>query len=413
MRGKILKPWDCPPLNTSILCVLRISEMDKTYTKTEFERFFTGYPVTFIHTWEKNALVEFDCHNSALKYLQENPPTKFGIYAKVQFSHIPTIERPNQALASPLLSRVICLQILRLQISLGIYDIYDECSNFGTVEKIICFEKLGKFALVQMKDKNEAALALANLSNSSRYLPNFQFKIQYSRNQDIIIQFNNAKSFDFTHPGAIAQFDQLRHTCSSESAFFTPEHSYNIPEIFDLWRPVPIDQQNSPVMKIIGFDDPKTICDSLFNLISQYGSVIKIKVFVKPTRSAIVQMATTFFAGLATTHLQNCPYGPYGRLIIQYPYYNDSSTDYDHCFMLKDYSEFMEDFELSDYGEMWPPSDTVAIVGGNVTQLKLPPRCMPIPERNVLKFPTIYEAVSFITMRPEVPAEILLKFARP
>ena len=412
MRGKILKPWDCPPLNTSILCVLRISEMDKTYKKTEFEHFFIGYAVTFIHTWAKNALVEFDSHSSALKFLQENPPTKFGIYAKVQFSHIPNIERPNQALASPLLSRVICLQILRLQISLGICDIYDECSNFGTVEKIICFEKLGKFALVQMKDKNEAALALANLSNSSRYLPNFQFKIQYSRNQDIIIQFNNAKSFDFTHPGAIAQFDQLRHTSSSESAFFTPEHNANIPEIFDLWRPVPIDQPS--VMKVTGFEDPKIICDALFNLISQYGAVSKIKVFVKPMKSAVVQMMSPFFARLATTHLQNCPFGNmYGRLTFQYPYFNDSPNDYEHCFMLKDYSDFNEDFDISDYGEMWPPSDTVAIVGGTLASMNLPPRCIPIPARNAVKFPTIIEAVNYITMRPEVPGEILLRFARP
>lgn len=410
MRGKIIKPWDCPPSNTSLQRVIRISEMDKCYSVEDIMPFFNGYNVKFCHTFGKNALVEFDSRNTATRFLQDVSPSRFGLSTNLQFSPIPTLENPDAAAASPQASRVICLQILRLQISLGIYDIYDECSNFGTVEKIICFEKLGKFALVQMHSVKEAALALANLSNSSRYLPNFQFKIQYSRNQDIIIQFNNAKSFDFTHPGALAQFDQLRHTTSSESAFFTPEHSDSILDVFDLWRPVPVDQPSTQTIKVTGFDDPRTISDSLFNLFSQYGIVLKIKVTTKQPKAAIVQMASQFYARLVTAHMQNCPYGNNGKLILVHPHFSDPSNDNDHGQIVQDYSDMMDDLDLADYAEMWPPSDTVYIDGADVSSIKLPPKAVLLTDKNALKFSTVNEAVMFIAKKPDISDGVIYRF---
>jgi hypothetical protein len=414
MRGKIIKPWDCPPSNYFNQRVIRISEMDKGYSVEGIMPFFSGYNIKFCHTFGKNALVEFDSRNTAQKFLQDVSPTKFGLYAKIQFLPIPTIESSGAAAASPHVSRVICLQILRLQISLGIYDIYDECSNFGTVEKIICFEKQGKFALVQMHSKKEAALTLANLSNSSRYLPNFQFKIQYSRNQDIIIQFNNAKSFDFTHPGALAQFDQLRHTTSSESAFFTPEHSDNILDIFDLWRPVLTEHPSTQTIKVMGFDDPKTICDSLYNLFSQYGTVIKVKTSTKQPKIAIVQMASQFYARLVTTHMQNCPYGSgSGKLVLSYPHFTDPLSDSDYGQITKDYSDMADDLDITEYSKMWPPSDTVFIDGASVSTIKLRPKAAPLPERNAVKFQNINEAVMFIAKKPDVNNDVIYRFTNP
>lgn len=410
MRGKIIKPWDCPPSNTSLQCVLRISEMDKCYSVKDITPFFRGYKVKFCHTFGKNALVEFESRDAAVKFKQDVSPSKFGLSATIQFSPIPTLENPDAAASVNSASRVICLQILKLQISLGIYDIYDECSNFGTVEKIICFEKAGKFALVQMHSVKEAALTLANLSNSSRYLPNFQFKVHYSINQDIVIQFNNAKSFDFTHPGALAQFDQLRHTTSTESAFFTPERNKNILDVFDLWRPVPVDQPSTKTIKVTGFDNHRTISDALFNLFSQYGIVIKIKVITNQSKAAIVQMASQFYARLVTAHMQNCPYGSSGKLVLTHPYFADPSTDNYYGQVTQDYSELRDDLDLDDYAELWPPSDTVAIDGAEISTIKLPPKVVSLTDRNALKFPTVNEAVMFIAKKPDVSDGVIYRF---
>lgn len=410
MRGKIIKPWDCPPLNPSVQKVVKITDMDKPISWAELAPSIESkYPVRFGHTFGKNALIEFESHNIALKFISDFKSNQFGNYASISFSPIPTLELPDYALAHQNASRVICLQILKLQISLGIYDIYDECSNYGTVEKIICFEKNGKFALVQMHDVKEAALALANLSNSSRYLPNFQIKIQYSHNQDIIIQFNNAKSFDFTHPGAIAQFDQLRHTSSSESAFFTPDHSDQISEVFDFWRPVPVDQPYAQLIKITGFDDYRNIADGLHNLISQYGPVNKIKVFQNVRQKyAIVQMVNPFYARLVTAHLQNCPYQN-GRLIFYHPHFMDATNDNDHSLITKDYSEEAEDLDLSDYESMWPPSEFVQC-NRDLSQMKIPNKAIPIKEINGFKFPSVQDAVQYIMRRPDVSPDVVLKF---
>lgn len=368
------------------------------------------YPVKFGHTFGKNALIEFDSHNTAVKFISDFKSYQLGSYATIAFSPIPSLELPDYNQSHQIASRVICLQILRLQISLGIYDIYDECSNFGTVEKIICFEKNGKFALVQMHDVKEAALALANLSNPMRYFPNFQIKIQYSRNQDIIIQFNNAKSFDFTNPGAIAQFDLLRHTSSSESAFFTPDQSDQINDVFEFWRPVPVDQIFTQSIKITGIEIDKGTCDALFNLISQYGAVKFIKTVCLPKQKyAVVTMATSFYARLVTAYLQNCPYNN-NKLIFYHPHFSESAAENDHVISSKDFSDESEDLDISDYQNMWSPSDIVWC-SKDISQMPIPKKAIPIPEKNAFKFPTIQEAVQYIMRRPDVPPEVLLKFS--
>lgn len=414
MRGKIIKPWDCPPSNPSIQKVVKITDMDKPTPWSELAPIIEkNYTIKFGHTFGKNALIEFDTHNTAVRFVSEFKIHQLGSYATVSFSPIPSLEIPDYNPAHQSASRVICLQILRLQVSLGIYDIYDECSNFGTVEKIICFEKNGKFALVQMHDVKEAALALANLSNSNRYFPNFQIKIQYSHNQDIIIQFNNAKSFDFTHPGAIAQFDQLRHTSSSESAFFTPDHSDQIKEVFDFWRPVPVDQIFTQSIKIAGIEMDKSSLDGLFNLISQYGPARFIKLVCMPKQKyAVVTMASSFYAKLVIAHLQNCPYNNNtNKLVFYHPHFAESAAENDHTIASKDFSDEAEDLDISDYQNMWPPSDIVWS-SKNISQMPIPKKAIPIKEKNVFKFPTVQEAVQYIMKRPDVPSDALLRFSR-
>lgn len=376
---------------------------------------FDGYPIKFQHTFQKQALIEFEDHKSAKRFIAEVKPELFGSFANVELSTIPTLIPPDMSAQKPSPSRVICLQLLRLQISLGIYDIYDECSHFGTVEKIICFEKAGKYALVQMHNVKEASLALANLTSSTRHLPSFQMRVQYSKNQDIIIKFNNAKSFDFTLPGALAQFEQLRHTCSSEAAFFTPERTPQVPETFDLWRPVPIDQPLAQFVKITGFEDLRNLPDQLFQLFAQYGTVQKIRIFTKPQKYALVQMGSPFYARLAMMHLNGCPW-PSGKLQLSHPHYFDPATiDADPAPIWKDFTSMSDDPELSDYQEMWPPSEIVVVHGANLSEIRIPPRAVALPDRNAVQFQTILDAVIFLVRPPnsDQDSSIYMKFARP
>jgi hypothetical protein len=402
MRGRIIHPWDCPPGPGAAHRVVRVANLPPDCPWDVVAPLIAApAEIELHHAFGRELLVQFASAARARQFVADAAGRLAlrGYPLAIALSPIPQLLAPADAPArgaAP--SRVICIQVMRLRVYLGIHDIFEECSHFGTVEKIICFEKTGKFALVQMATVPEAALALANLTNSPRHLPAFQMRIQYSKNQDIVIKFNNSKSFDFTTPDAHAQFAQLREMSVGESPFFEPEPIDSVPVIFDGWRPVHFDATLPNVLSVTGFEDiGLTECDHFRNLIGQYGPVTKVRLACHARKAAFVSMANGFSARIAVTFLQGWKFD--GRpVVVELNLFHEGGGQ-SGADVVCDYQED-DSLEIEDYSAMWFPSECVSVKPPGIAAEIAPPEAvLHRGEPCVLQFASAEAAARFIAAR--------------
>ncbi|KAH0785376.1 polypyrimidine tract-binding protein 3 isoform X1 [Histomonas meleagridis] len=411
MRGKIVNPWDCPPAPDGVHRLIHLSNLPPLCNVSDLSPIFQNYQIEYYHLFENQALVQFADPYLAQNFLAiyRDKLTIQDYPIKVSMSPITHLIFSAGTKMAP--SPVICIQVINLRVYLGIQDIYDECSHFGKVLKIICFEKAAansfmqpigpeqpvKYALVQMATIEQASLVLANLSNSPRHLPCFQFRIQYSKNHDIVIKFNNSKSYDFTDPYAKAQFTQLREATAGERPFFVFEPNSEIDSVFDFWRPVIFDPSFVRTLTVSNYNENTITFDKLRNLFCQYGPVQRVRFFYKTRKTSIITFRNSFYPRLAMTFLQGCPVDSTHRLVIectpQHPNfqvreYNDHSG--------QDYGYYEEDLDLDDYKALSFPSQYVIVKRVDIKQIQLPQGAELLEELNLIKFQNVYEAANFI-----------------
>ena len=400
MRKRLINPWQCPP-DSSQCRLLELENLPPGCSWNDLHQYFVSYDVEYQTVFDTKALVQLVAPHQARDFFEKNNGKlslcgyQISVYLSPLIQLILTADSPTRTAPS----HVICIQVMKLRVCLGIQDIYDECAQFGAVEKIICFEKTGKFALVQMSTVEQASLVLVNLSNSPRHLPAFQFRVQYSKNQDIVIKFNNSKSFDFTQSDAKVQFTRMRESTAGERPFFVIDECEDIGSVFDFWRPVSFDPTFSSVIGVCGFDDKFVTCDNLYNLFSQYGPVKKVKIAYNRRRVAYIMFSNNFYARLATAFLNNCPFEG-KHLSVDFPLNPEciQQTDFGDQFC-KDYANNDSDFEINDYSTLSFPSKCVSIKKGDVTKLTLPETAelysINSGKKNI-RFQTIDDATRFI-----------------
>ncbi|OHS95979.1 hypothetical protein TRFO_37876 [Tritrichomonas foetus] len=397
MSGKKINPWQCPP-DPSQCRLLHFENLPPNCTWQTLYPYTSSFNIEHQSIFGHQALVQFIKPQQAQMFYEfyHNQLTINGYPITITYSPLTQLVFTSENPTRTVPSRVICIQVMKLRVCLGIQDIYDECSLFGIVEKIICFEKTGKFALVQMNKVEQASLALINLSNSPRHNPSFQFRIQYSKNQDIVIKFNNSKSFDFTTPDAQVQFARLREAVAGERPFFSVDDNNDIEPIFDFWRPIHFDPTFSPILGVTGFDERTITCDFLHNLFSQYGLIRRIKITTNRRRIAFIMFANCFYARLAITFMNNCPIDG-KRLFVDFPPHPDISQQGDfNDQYFKDYDAENEDFDIDDYASLSFPSNFVRIKSGDITNFNLPSSAIYNPTTKVIQFASVEEAARFI-----------------
>ncbi|OHT02328.1 hypothetical protein TRFO_07149 [Tritrichomonas foetus] len=403
MRGKLINPWQCPP--DPMQCrLLHLENLPPNCTWRELFPFFSSIQIEHQNIFGHQALIQFYSPGQAYAFYESfhNKLMIGGYPITITFSPLTQLILTSESPTRTAPSRVICIQVMKLRVCLGIQDIYDECSQFGIVEKIICFEKTGKFALVQMSTVEQASLVLVNLSNSPRHLPAFQFRVQYSKNQDIVIKFNNSKSFDFTQPDAQVQFARMRESTAGERPFFVIDETNEINSIFDFWRPVHFDPTFSPIIGVTGYDEKTINCDILHNLFCQYGPVKRIKIPFNRRRFAFIMFANSFYARLALTFLNNCPFEG-KHLIIDFPMHPDINQQGDSNEQyFKDYSNEGEDLEFDDYACLSFPTNCVKLKNSDLNffiqnlNINLAENAFLNHQNNTILFPTVDEATRFI-----------------
>lgn len=373
----------------------------------EISEHFDNLNIEQHHIFNNQALIQFVSSDEAKLFLSSNNNhiNILGATVQAQLSNYPILNSSSDALfnGKNVPSKVICIQLVHLRIYMSMFDIYDECSKFGVVEKIICFEKSGNFSLVQMSTMNEAASVLANLHNNPKHLPNFQMRLQYSKNQDLIVKINNTKSFNFLPKGALKQFNELREKVKDEIPFFEPERSMSVPPIFDIWRPVHFDPLYSQVLCVTNLDENRSACEPLRNLFSQYGHVQRVKVLFKNRRTAFVQMGTGFFGRIAALFLHDCPFS--GRkLQIAFSAHVEvtPSTEPGSEGLYQEYGDGPIDLTIEQYQQLYFPSEYVSVSGIRLEELvkliALPKEVEVLFKYQALHFPSVQDAVGFISV---------------
>lgn len=412
MRGKIVNPWDCSIDQNCPHRLVHLSNLPPGCPVDDLKPFFSKYKIEYYHVFDNKALVQFVNPSDAEQFISENQ-NKLSIQKypiKMSMSSLTHLIFTTGTKTAP--SPVICIQVVNLRVYLGIQDIYDECSQFGRVMKIICFEKAAvnsvmqpivpeqpvKYALVQMATVEQASLALANLSNAPRHLPCFQFRIQYSKNHDIVIKFNNSKSYDFTDPLAMAQFTQLREASAGERPFFVFEPSPEIDPVFDFWRPFIFDPSIVQALNVSGYNENTITFDKLRNLFCQYGPIQRIKFFHKNRKNALIIFKTSFYARLALAFMQNCPIEQNHNLIVECSFQHSN-------FLVREFNEHLyqdykcgnEDLDLETYSNLSFPSQFVSFKYCKFDDFHFPQSAVLHKNLNIVQFQTVYDAVNFIS----------------
>lgn len=393
----------------------------------EINEIVKDFKVESKHIFNNQALIQFETHGDALKFITESKGVVYIKEAKVrvQFSNFPVLNSSAIALFSNRVppSPVICIQLIHLRMYIGITDIYDECAPYGTIKKIICFSNNGgKFALVQMGTQEEAASALANLFNNHKRIQCYQIHAQYSKNCELIVKNNNSRSFDFTLPGAKEEFAKLRDPMNGEAPFFAPDENSNVPEIFHIWSPVHFDPSYPEILCVSNLDELNASCMPLRNLFVQYGHVQCVKIIAKNKRTAFIQMSTGFFARIAALFLHDCPF--MGRkLQISFSAHNDVTqpTEPDSADLYAYYGPGPNDYSNEVYEQIYFPSKYVSVKGRITAKelthaTKIGKVATAYEAENAIKFPEIDDAAKFISAYNGLSfkgSELSLQFMRP
>eukprot|EP00002_Diphylleia_rotans_P030761 TRINITY_DN6355_c0_g1_i1.p1 TRINITY_DN6355_c0_g1~~TRINITY_DN6355_c0_g1_i1.p1 ORF type:complete len:470 (+),score=109.33 TRINITY_DN6355_c0_g1_i1:84-1493(+) len=182
-------------------------------------------------------------------------------------------------------------------------------SPFGFLLKVVLFQKssAGLQALIQYQRTESAVQAKAQLNNQNIYPGCCTLLLQFSNLAELSVRYNNERSRDFTNPDlpsgeqpareaapAFPPQGQRPHNYFAPQGFFPPHYNYN-------FRPT---ATNRAVLLVTNLDPERTTCDHLFNVFSNYGNIIRIKILHNKPDHALIQMAENNQAINAITYLK-------------------------------------------------------------------------------------------------------------
>ncbi len=227
--------------------------------------------------------------------------------------------------------------------------IYQVFSRVGKVIKIVTFTKNNIFqVLIQFLDVITAQAAKLSLDGQNIYNGCCTLRINYSKQPNLNVKYNNDNSCDYTNPGLptgdqVMNALQSGYNSSGHGILGSPGYS-NLTEAslsglagFNLGAGLPFAQSglrcassasvggssgsgmgvnsqlqaavsaaqsgSGTVLLVSNLNEDKTECDHLFILFGVYGDVQRVKILFNKKDTALVQMAEPQQALLAMTNL--------------------------------------------------------------------------------------------------------------
>jgi len=264
-------------------------------------------------------------------------------------------------------------------------------SKYGTVLKIVTFNKNGNFqALIQFQELAAAIAAKASLDGQNIYVGCCTLRIQFSSLTNLEVKYNNEKSRDFTNPllpsgstttsaatGVAQTFQQIDPTTGAINYFQSTQipgyPSAAMPSMQTGAVGMPgVGGGGNSVLIVSGLNIERVSPDTLFVLFGVYGDVQRVKILFNKKDTALVQMSNPQQAEMVLMHLNGAVlYGSPLRINMskhQSIFTNKNPTAEEES------AKYTKDFSVSNahryklagsknYQHICPPSTTLHISG--------------------------------------------------
>jgi len=241
-------------------------------------------------------------------------------------------------------NHVLLVTVLNMLYPVGIEVLHRIFSKYGTILKIVIFQKSAGFqALIQFSDVASASAARTELDGQNIYSNCCTLRIQFSTLQNLTVKYNNEKSRDFTNlslpPGPSDQQtvpQPVAYTDPTTGLYATPElataiaaqaGAYNqyqslysgmqamqgmpsvpgMPLGYTTGIPAVPASTNSPVVIVSGLEPSRITCDALFTLFGVYGDVQRVKILFNKQDTALIQFTDGMQAQTAISNLNGVP----------------------------------------------------------------------------------------------------------
>lgn len=244
---------------------------------------------------------DIQCTGALLQYYSSVRATIRGKSVYFQYSNrdeISALQNQNKQEAQ---NHILLVSVLNVLYNVDIHILNHVFSKYGTVLKIVIFNKSAGFqALIQFLDTASAVEAKNELDGQNIYSGCCTLRIQFSSLQNLNVKFNNEKSRDFTNPNL--------PTTPADSMHPVPMIDYNPYAYANTGGKPTIGMvpQGIPVLIVSGLDPEKTTPDMLFTLFGVYGDVVRVKILHNKRDTALIQFVNSQQAETAVTHLNLC-----------------------------------------------------------------------------------------------------------
>eukprot|EP01113_Clastostelium_recurvatum_P014172 TRINITY_DN1767_c0_g1_i1.p1 TRINITY_DN1767_c0_g1~~TRINITY_DN1767_c0_g1_i1.p1 ORF type:complete len:547 (+),score=171.99 TRINITY_DN1767_c0_g1_i1:136-1641(+) len=204
-------------------------------------------------------------------------------------------------------SRILLVTILNVLYPITVDVLHQVFGPHGSVEKIVIFQKKGLQALIQYHNVQQATLAKELLNGQNIYTNgSCQLQIQFSTLQtELNVSQNSDKTRDFTNPSLPrASGDHaLRFAHHDPYAGAYPAGLMPGAAGIGVGMGGAMAGQNS-VLLVSNLNEERANCPALFNLFSNYGNVLRIKILHNKPDHALVQMSDYIQASTALHYLK-------------------------------------------------------------------------------------------------------------
>lgn len=261
----------------------------------------------FLLPKKRQALVEFDDIDSAMASVDESNDQGIfigGVQCYLNFSTSQKIIKStydNQQDEK----RVLNVNVLNPLYPITINVMQTVCNSFGKILRILIFRKNGVQVMIEFESGDAAARAKDDLDGADIYAGCCTLNIEFAKSNRLTVTNNDADGYDFT----------LNDSQNNNNNKSNGDRSKNLSSLMSLtetnFHPNESTQQQSQVLggQIVlsahNLCPDHFNCDRLFNLLSLYGNVDKIKFLLSKEGSAMLQMSNAKPLYDAITHLNN------------------------------------------------------------------------------------------------------------
>ncbi|XP_075590549.1 heterogeneous nuclear ribonucleoprotein L isoform X2 [Dermatophagoides farinae] len=221
------------------------------------------------------------------------------------------------------LNHVLLLTVINPAYPITCEVIHQICSPNGKVLRIVIFKKNGIQAMVEFDSIESAKRAKSVLNGCDIYSGCCTLRVEYAKPVRLNVYKNDLESFDYTNPGLgklpVTDDPYSHHDAYNAGtrhpappympdSYLPPGDAYRdgrpgvlgsipnsgYPGQTPLIQGTPVTQQGGPqqgaVLMVYGLNHQIMNCDRLFNLLCQYGNVVRIKFLKSKEGCAMVQM---------------------------------------------------------------------------------------------------------------------------